>query len=251
VSAVSVNVKTARARLGVILPSVNTVVEPWFGCAVPQGVTVHASRMFLDANLTREALVRMDREEGMLGLKQLMSCKPAAVAYCCTASSIVQGLEYDGRLNHELQHAAGVPAFTATGAIIEALKALGAKRIAVCSPYTQAIDDAEHEFFTAAGFEIAGSAHLGIADSFRLADPTAEEIYALWQKSWQASGNAGAVDASLITCLNMNSQDVVSRIEHETGKPVVTSTQATLWKLLRAAGVNDAVLGYGSLLTEF
>ena len=97
--------------------------------------------------------------------------------------------------------AAGVPAFTATRAIIEALQAVGARRIAVCSPYTKAIDDAEHEFFTAAGFDILGSAHLGIADAFALADPTPEEIYALWQKSWHADA-----EASLITCLNMNSQ---------------------------------------------
>jgi maleate isomerase len=190
------------------------VVEPWFSRVCPPGVTVHAARMFLDANLTREALVRMDREEGMQGVKQIMSCKPASVAYCCTASSIVQGLEYDGRLNHELQHAAGVPAFTATSAIIEALHAVGAKRIAVCSPYTKAIDDAEHEFFSAAGFEILGSAHLGITDAFKLADPTADEIYALWQKSWHADA-----EASLITCLNMNSQDVIERIEQKSGKP--------------------------------
>jgi maleate isomerase len=240
-----VNTATARARLGVIVPSVNTVVEPWFSRVCPPGVTVHAARMFLDANLTREALVRMDREEGMQGVKQIMSCKPASVAYCCTASSIVQGLEYDGRLNHELQHAAGVPAFTATSAIIEALHAVGAKRIAVCSPYTKAIDDAEHEFFTTAGFEILGAAHLGITDAFKLADPTTDEIYALWQKSWR-----DGADASLITCLNMNSQDAIERIERETDKPVVTSTQATLWKLLRAAEVDDRITGYGRLLAD-
>ena len=233
-------------RIGVIVPSVNTVVEPWFSRACPTGVTVHAARMFLDNNLTRDSLVRMDREEGMLGVKQIMSCKPASVAYCCTASSIVQGLEYDGRLNHELQEAAGVPAFTATRAIIEALQAVGARRIAVCSPYTKAIDDAEHEFFTAAGFDILGSAHLGIADAFALADPTPDQIYALWQKSWHADA-----EASLITCLNMNSQAVVERIEAESGKPVITSTQATLWKLLRAAGVEDAIEGYGRLLSRF
>ena len=109
-----------RARIGVIVPSVNTVVEPWFSHVCPPGVTVHAARMFLDNNLTPESLVRMDQDEGMRAVKQIMSCKPASVAYCCTASSIVQGLEYDGRLNHELNHAAGVPAFTATRAIIEA-----------------------------------------------------------------------------------------------------------------------------------
>jgi maleate isomerase len=234
-----------RARIGVIVPSVNTVVEPWFSAVCPPGVTVHAARMFLDNNLTADALVRMDRDEGLRGVKQIMSCKPASVAYCCTASSIVQGLEYDGRLNHELHQAAGVPAFTATSGIIEALHAVGAKRISVCSPYTKAIDDAEHVFFSAAGFEILGSAHLGIADAFALADPTADDIYALWKKSWR-----DGADASLITCLNMNSQDVVERIEAESGKPVITSTQATLWKLLRVAGVQDAINGYGTLLAD-
>jgi maleate isomerase len=236
---------TTRARLGVIVPSVNTVVEPWFSRVCPPGVTVHAARMFLDNNLTPESLVRMDHDEGLRAVKQIMSCQPASVAYCCTASSIVQGLEYDGRLNHDLNQAAGVPAFTATSAIIEALNAVGAKRIAVCSPYTKAIDDAEHVFFAAAGFEMLGAAHLGIADAFKLADPTPDDIYALWKKSWHADA-----DASLITCLNMNSQDVVARIEQETGKPVITSTQATLWKLLRAAGVQDRIEGFGVLLAE-
>ena len=237
---------SSGTRIGVIVPSVNTVVEPWFARVCPPGVTVHAARMFLDNKLTPESLVRMDREEGLNAVRQIMSCKPASVAYCCTASSIVQGLEYDGRLNHELQHAAGVPAFTATQGIIEALHAVGARRIAVCSPYTQTIDDAEHGFFSAAGFEIVGSAHLGIADAFKLADPTSDEIYTLWEKSWRADA-----DASLITCLNLNSQAVIEKIEAVSGKPVITSTQATLWKLLRAAGVTTAIEGYGALLARY
>lgn len=238
-------IQSTRARIGVIVPSVNTVVEPWFSRVCPSGVTVHAARMFLGANLTAESLVRMDREDGLPAVRQIMSCRPSSVAYCCTASSIVQGLEYDGRLNHELAQAAGVPAFTATSGIIEALHAVGARRIAVCSPYSKAIDDAEHEFFSAAGFEITGAAHLGITDSFGLADPTADDIMALWERSWNPDS-----DASLITCLNMNSQEVIDEIERRTGKPVVTSTQATLWKLLRAAGVQDRIPGYGTLLAD-
>lgn len=237
-----------RARIGVIVPSVNTVVEPWFSAVAPPSVTIHAARMFLDNQLTPESLVRMDHDEGLRAMKQIMSCRPASVAYCCTASSIVQGLEYDGRLNHELNQAAGVPSFTATSGIIEALRAVGAKRIAVCSPYTRAIDDAEHEFFTAAGFEILGSAHLGIADAFHLADPAPEDITQLALKAWHA-GHAMA-DATLITCLNLNSQTVIEALEQRTGKPVITSTQATLWKALRAAGVADRISGYGRLLSE-
>jgi len=156
-----------RTRLGLVLPSVNTIVEPWFNAIAPEGVTFHASRMLLDANLTREAVLRMDREEGVHAIEQLVSCKPASIAYCCTASSIVQGVQYDDVLIHEIERVAKVPGVTATRSITMALRLFGARRLAVCSPYTTEIDEAEHRFFTDAGFDIVGSAHLGIGDSFR------------------------------------------------------------------------------------
>jgi maleate isomerase len=236
----------ARARLGVVVPSVNTVVEPWFNAVCPAGVTVHASRMLLDSNLTAEAVLRMDREEGLHAVEQLVSCKPASIAYCCTASSIVQGAQYDDVLIHEISRIAGVPAVTATRSIITALKSFGARRIAVASPYAKEIDDAEHRFFTAAGYEILGSACLGITDSFRLADPTPREITELARQAWHEDA-----DALLITCLNLRSHEVVEALERELGKPVVTSTQATLWQLLRTAGIEDPIAGYGRLLAGF
>jgi maleate isomerase len=235
-----------RARLGVVLPGVNTVVEPWFNAVCPRGVRIHASRMFLANHLTPEAVVRMDREEGMLAVRQIASCKPASIAYCCTASSIVQGLEYDNKLAHEIAEAAGVPATTATRAIIEALHVLGARRLSIASPYTKQIDDAEHAFFGAAGFGILGSAHLGIADSFRLAEPDAASIMNLAMNAWHPDA-----DALLITCLNLSSHEVIEALEQSLKKPVVTSTQATLWKALRLAGINDRIPGYGRLLSEF
>jgi maleate isomerase len=236
----------ARARLGVVVPSVNTVVEPWFNHVCPAGVTVHASRMLLDSNLTAEAVLRMDREEGLHAVEQLVSCKPASIAYCCTASSIVQGVEYDDVLIDEISRVAKVPAVTATRSIITGLKALGARRISIASPYAKEIDDAEHRFFTAAGFEIAGSACLGITDSFRLADPTPDEIVELARRAWRDDA-----DALLVTCLNLRSHEVVELLERELGKPVVTSTQATLWQLLRTAGMEDRIPGYGRLLSRF
>ena len=235
-----------RTRLGLVLPSVNTIVEPWFNEVAPRGVTFHASRMLLDANLTREAVLRMDREEGVHAIEQLVSCKPASIAYCCTASSIVQGVPYDDVLIHEIERVAKVPGVTATRSITMALKLFGAQRLAVASPYTTEIDDAEHRFFTDAGFDIVGSAHLGIGDSFRLADPTPDEICKLARAAWRDDA-----DAMLITCLNLRSHEVVERLERELGKPVITSTQATLWGLLRAAGIETRISGYGQLLEKY
>jgi len=234
-----------RARIGVVVPSVNTVVEPWFSATSPPGVSVHASRMFLDNALTPESIVRMDRDEGMRAVRQLASCRPHGIAYCCTASSIVQGLEYDRHLQHEVEQAAGVPATTATQSILEALRVLGVKRIAAASPYAEEIDRAEHAFFEAAGFEVVSSACLGIKDAFGLAAPTPREIYELALRAWKPGA-----EAMLITCLNLWSQTVIEQLETELRVPVVTSTQATFWRLLRIVGIDDRIARYGRLLAE-
>jgi maleate isomerase len=201
--------------------------------------------MLLDANLTPEAVLRMDRDEGMHAIEQLVSCKPSSIAYCCTASSIVQGVHYDDMLIEEIGRVANVPGVTATRSITLALKLFGARRIAVASPYTTEIDAAEHRFFTDAGFDVVGSTHLGIGDSFRLADPKPNEIRELARAAWRPHA-----DALLITCLNLRSHEVIDDLERELGKPVITSTQATLWQLLRSGTIKAQIVGYGRLLAE-
>jgi maleate isomerase len=232
-------------RLGVIMPSVNTVVEPWFNQAAPGGVQVHGARMLLDPLVTPDSLRRMDHEEGLPAARRLLSCRPHAVAYCCTASTIVQGLAYDQELQQTLESVLQVPCFTAVTALLDALRCLKVGRIAMASPYTDEIDRLEHRFFESAGYEVVGGANLGIADGFSLADPSSEQIYQLGLKAWHHQA-----DALVVSCLNMNSQRVAHVLEKVIGKPVITSTTATLWKLLRSAGVGDRVSGYGVLLEQ-
>ena len=236
----------SRARIGVIVPSVNVVVEPWFSETSPAGVSVHAARMFLDNALSTEAIVRMDREEGMRAVSQLTSCRPAAIAYCCTASSIVQGLEYDRRLQREVEQIGGVPATTATQAILEAARVLGVKRVVAVSPYSREIDAAEHAFFESAGLDVVSSACLGIKGGFELAAPRPSQIHNLVIEAWQQGA-----DAVLITCLNFWSHPVIEKLETELGVPVITSTQATFWRLLRIAGIADRIPHYGRLLADY
>lgn len=233
----------ARVRLGVILPSVNTVVEPWFNQVLPSGCALHATRMLLSDNVTPESLRRMDHEEGMAAAQRLASCRPHAMAYCCTASSVIQGLAYDDALRRTLEEKTGIPCFTAVGAILEALAQFPVRKLAIASPYTDVIDHREVEIFSAAGFEVVGSANLGIADGFSLASPTRDDMLAVARRAWRADA-----DALLVSCLNMNSQEVVAELEAELGKPVITSTTATLWKLLQTAGLRPGLVGWGRLL---
>ncbi|MFY0614133.1 MAG: hypothetical protein JXQ99_21570 [Hyphomicrobiaceae bacterium] len=234
-----------RARIGIVVPSVNTVMEPWAARVVPDGVSVHFSRMFIEPETTAETLCEMDRGEGRAALKQLSSLHPHVMAYGCTASSIVQGVDYDAHLRGEIADGFAVPATTAAHAIVTAAQTLGAATVSVVSPYPAAVDEMEHRYFSQTGFEVVGGAFLGISDGFALAEPEPGTLFELG-----LNGCDDRADALVMSCLNTRSHTVIAALEQALGKPVITSTQATLWHALRLAGVDDAISGYGCLLEQ-
>src|SRR5205085_5975066 len=136
-----------KVRLGVIVPSVNIVVEEWYPTAVPAGVSVHFARMLMPEGSSPERIIEMDKTDGVRSIRQLASCRPHAIAYGCTASSIVQGHAFDAHLREEIREIAGCPGTSATNSIFAACAALGLKRVTAISPYVEAVDAAEHRFF--------------------------------------------------------------------------------------------------------
>jgi maleate isomerase len=186
----------------------------------------------------------MDQVEGRAAVRRLATCRPHAVAYCCAGSSIVQGLKYDLELEREIAEATGVPATTATQAILRALQVLGVRRIAIASPYPESLERAERVFFESAGLEVISSVCQGIEDAFNLADQTPTQIYDLAMRAFRPDA-----EAILIPCLNIWSSAVIARLEQDLGVPVVTATQAMLWRLLRIAEIEDRIPGYGRLLS--
>lgn len=236
---------TVEIRLGVIVPSVNSVVEAWYPRVVPDGVSVHFARMLMPAGTSPERIIEMDRTDGVHSIQQLASCRPHAIAYGCTASSVVQGHAFDAHLREEIRHIAGCPGTSATNSIFEACAKLGLKRVTAISPYPEAIDAAEHRFFAEGGVATIAGAHLGITEGFRLAEPTPEAILDLALGAWDP-----ASDGMIIACLNFRSHPIIDELESHIGKPVVTSTQATLWHVLRLAGIATSIPGYGRLLRE-
>src|SRR5712692_5299824 len=234
-----------EVRLGVIVPSVNSVVEAWYPRVVPERVSVHFARMLMPAGTSPERIIEMDRTDGVRSIHQLATCRPHAIAYGCTASSIVQGHAFDARLREEIRHVTGVPATSATNSIFAACAALGMKRVTAISPYPEAVDAAEHRFFAEGGIATVAGACLGISDGFRLAEPAPAAILDLALGAWDPVS-----DGIIIACLNFRSHPIIDALEARIAKPVVTSTQATLWHVLRLAGVTTPIAGYGRLFRE-
>src|SRR5262249_16346477 len=144
-----------------------------------------------------EKIIAMDREDGMRAIEQIATCRPHAVAYGCTASSIVQGHAFDERLRGEMRDIAGAPATTATDSIFAPCRALGLRRVTAISPYVEAVDAAEHRFFAEGGIETVAGARLGITEGFRLAEPEPEAILDLALRTWDPQS-----DGMIAACLN-------------------------------------------------
>lgn len=231
-----------RAKIGVVIPSVNTVVESWFPRVAPVGVSIHVSRMPIAADASLAAIGDMVKHE-LTAAKVLADCEPDVIMYGCTASSLARGRSFDIELMRRLSGETGIRCCTTTEAIRLAFECLEIHSVCIASPYTTQLHEMERIFFEACGLEVTGVASLGVRDTRALAEQTPDVIHRLGREAW----NAGS-DGLLISCLALRSHLVAAALEAELGVPVVTATQATLWAALRLTGITDSVTGYGRLL---
>ena len=163
------------------------------------------------------------------------------ICYSCTAASVVIG---DETITEAVQAAKpGVAVVTPTGAACAALRALGAKRISVLTPYLIETSRPMAEYFSDHGFDVCNLDCFGIADDRDIARVSQATII---EGACQAA--AGEADAIFISCTALPAAEAAETIEARTGKPVVTSNQASAWACLRHAGIDQAIPGYGKLL---
>lgn len=229
-----------RTRLGVVVPSSNTTVEPEFAHWTPETVSVHAARMPL-VDVTADELDAM-ADDAEAATERLAHAEVDAVAYACTTGSLVHGHGFDADLEARLSDAAGVPAVATALSVRRVLDALDATSIAVATPYIDDLNDREETYLDEAGFDVVTLDGRGIernTDIGRLTPSDARE------QAESVLDAAGDVDALFVSCTNYPTFGVVDALENR-GVPVVTSNLATLWDLARVSEVD--VLGLpGSL----
>lgn len=236
-----------RAKLGLIVPPTNTVNEAEWARMVPDGVTFHSHRMKLHGDTEsaagRAALMNdLDEAVGMLA-----QSGADAIAYACTAGSMVTPAD---SLPETLAERTGETCVTTSAAIVAALKALGAKSLSVATPYADKLNAHETHFLEDHGFEVLNLIGLGIGaggpSEYPLIARTPLERV---QEHARASFVAGS-DALLITCTDFPTLPLLPDLERDLGVPVVTSNQATFWAMLRAAGITDTFEAFGRLLAD-
>jgi maleate cis-trans isomerase len=220
------------ARVGLIIPSSNRMVEQEMVHAFPPGVQAHVARLRMTGAHHGDLASLLPRIEE--ATRTLLDARCDAVAFHCTATSMEEGPEGDARILAALARAGASRALTTASAIRQAFDALGARRIVLVTPYDAATTEGEVSFLRSAGYEVVHAVGhtLGGSDQY-CATPSR-----FWRERTLEAARRDA-DGYLISCANISVFGVIEELEQQLGRPVVTSNQAVLWGALRALGWRD------------
>jgi maleate isomerase len=156
------------------------------------------------------------------------------------------GFDVDQTLCRRLTDLTGLPTVTSALAVLEGLRRLDASRIALVTPYTAPVHARAAAGFRGKGYAVVGEAHADVDDNLAYGAIRPDAIAALGRRAL-AGGDAQAV---VFFCTNLHGAPAVPLLEAETGVPVIDSTAAGAWALLRAAGIDTAPLArFGRIFT--
>ena len=236
-----------RAKIGVIVPPTNTVNEAEWSRMAPEGISIHSTRMPLHVDTSSADGKKSLYDDVAKATKDLAQAQLDAIAYGCTAGSMVLPIT---ELSAFMSGITGRPCVTTAASIVNALKALSIAKVALATPYHQALNDHEIEFLAKTGVEVVHAKGLGIGGG------GAQEYIQIAQTPESTvldhvlSADRPEADALVVSCTDFPVLNLITDVEHRLGKPVITSNQATFWAVLRAAGINDRLSGMGVLLAQ-
>lgn len=236
-----------KLRVGMVVPSLNTIAEDDFRLFCPEDVAYHVHRIRLrkeGGRVTMDSLLRawLEAAEEAEYLKDL---SPDAVAFNCTGASVARGANGDALLAQRLAAQLGLPATNTMVAIKEALAVLRADRLLHVCPFADEFSRVERESLEASGHAVARTVSLGFTDAKEAAQMTPQRIAGIVRE--QVGPDIGAV---LLSCANVRAFEAVDELERSLRMPVVTSNQATLWAVLRLVGWQGRIAGAGTLFNS-
>jgi maleate cis-trans isomerase len=231
-------------RIGVVVPANNSVLEPEFWSALPTGVALYATRILARGDLTPEAVRAMEAHFDR-AVEELAATGVDVILLADMVTSFIMEPGWNDHRTRSVASATGAACASAWSAMRDALAVLGARRIALGTPYPAAVHALAPGFFAAEGLELTSHATLDILAMREVPEVRAERLTGFVQ----ALRREGA-QAVVLLATDLPSFGAIAALEAECGLPVLTSNQVLLWRALRLAG-NDARLPrLGRLLVE-
>ncbi len=232
-----------NARIGLLIPSSNTSVEPEFYRALPPDVTLHTARLFL-AHISEETIAAMLAELESQG-KLLATADVDVIMLGAVSPGFLKGATYDRELAARITSATGKRASTTATALLEALRHLKVTRIAIGAPYDTVVSEIASRFLQANGVEVVATQALGISANLDVGRLPPQSAYEMGLQL-----DCPQAQAVVFAGTNWRTMAITEKLEAKIGKPVVSTTAAALWSALRMVGWCGSLAGHGLLLRD-
>lgn len=190
-----------------------------------------------------DALLRMGGPERLAaGAERLAEHNPDSVMWACTSASFVFGWEGAQEQVAALSRLVGRPASSTSLAFVDAVRALGVRRVAVAASYPQDVARRFVELLGHGGIDVVGLGSHGIITAAEVGTFDKERVLAIVR-----GGDVARAEAVLVPDTAMHSLAWLEDLEDAVGKPVLTANQVTVWQGLRIAGAPTTLPGLGRL----
>ena len=234
--------KELNPKVGLIALSTDQTIENDFqNICNNLPVDIFINRIHNKNPLTKENLLKMGEDLASVTKKILPDEKLNTIAYGCTSGTIAIG--EDNVKEKILSAKPGSYVTTPVTSAIKAFKLMNIKKIALFTPYPDAVNKTILEYFTKKNIEVSSfaSLNLNLDSEFANVDPN----YILEISSKLETKNA---DALFISCTALPVLNILDKLEQTIKKPVLSSNQTLIWDTIRSIGYKSPIKGYGKLL---
>jgi arylmalonate decarboxylase len=231
-------------KIGLVVPSATDRIPP-------EGPIMYPDVTFIPRGVGVRALTPEGYDAAwdaiLPAAKELAKHDLDAIMVIGTSLTFYRGYEAHQQLLEQLRAETGLPVSTMSEAVVEGLRSLGAKRVAVATAYSDLVNERLADFLKRAGYEVLSMKGFGLTGFGDAANQSEQDIIDL---SAKAIDEAKAADAVLISCGGLKTLGCAVPIEQRYGIPVVTSTQSAFWKALRLAGDTGHLPDRGRMLGQ-
>ncbi|WP_322746120.1 maleate cis-trans isomerase family protein [Providencia rustigianii] len=241
-------------RIGQIVPSSNTTMETEIPAILrareamfAERFTFHSSRMRMQ-KVTKDELAKMDFDSDRCAI-ELSDADVDVLGYACLVAIMSMGKGYH-RISEKRLHERTIdnghpaPVVTSAGALVDGLHAIGAKKVSILTPYMKPLTQLVIDYIESEGIEVVDSISLEIPDNLEVGRQNPLAPVEITKK---LNTNVDVIVAS--ACVQMPSLSSIQLIEDRVGLPVLSSSVATTYMMLKKLGLDTRVDGFGSLLS--
>tara|TARA_B100001094_G_scaffold59318_1_gene54800 strand:+ start:2429 stop:3205 length:777 start_codon:yes stop_codon:yes gene_type:complete len=242
----------ARAKIGILVPASNTIVEPEMAAMQPPGVTNHVSRM---SRVRRPAddMVQYRKHLGasvdmVNAIDVLIACEPNVIVHGHSVDSLAKGIDGANNMRDKMSKlGGGIPVILPAHALLNALEKLGRpQNLGILTPWMPPADEACQLFFSQLGYNVLKIEGLKHPTPLDIATATKLELNAAIDRI-----NIDGVECIIKVGTNSSMSFLISEMEQRLKKPVLTVNVITYWAGLRSLGITDRLTGFGMLASQF